>query len=100
MDAAVPPVTADPGLARRRDDGLRFVRTLEQTPGKDGVVGKHLLDETAEFAMPRKGRHASPDTGELEIAELDTTQRIELSSERHAPQPPRSDEAPPGALTG
>lgn len=57
-------------------------------------MGKHLLDETAEFAMPRKGRHASPDTGELEVAELDVTQRIELSSERRAPQPPRPDEDP------
>jgi hypothetical protein len=55
-------------------------------------VGKHLLDETAEFALPRIGRHASPDTGELEVAELDVTQRIELSSERRTPQPPRPDE--------
>lgn len=55
-------------------------------------MGKHLLDETAEFALPRIGRHARPDTGELEVAELDATQRIELSSERRAPQPPRPDE--------
>lgn len=45
-------------------------------------MGKHLLDETAEFAMPRKGRHATPDTGELEV-----TQRIEPVSERPSARP-------------
>jgi hypothetical protein len=35
-------------------------------------VGKHLLDETAEFRMPRLGRHANPETGEFEI-----TQRLD-----------------------
>lgn len=30
-------------------------------------MGKHVRDETAEFALPRRGRHASPDTGELEV---------------------------------
>ncbi len=55
-------------------------------------MGKHLLDETAEFAMPRIGRHASPDTGELEITELETTQRMEPASGRRAPQRPRPDE--------
>ena len=27
-------------------------------------MAKHFLDETAEFAMPRDGRHAAPDAGE------------------------------------
>ena len=35
-------------------------------------MGKHLLDETAEFRMPRLGRHATPETGEFEI-----TQRLD-----------------------
>jgi len=48
-------------------------------------VGKHLLDETAEFKMPRFGRHASPETGEL-----DMTQRLELASQPGpAPRPDR-----------
>ncbi|WP_175527139.1 hypothetical protein [Blastococcus tunisiensis] len=29
-------------------------------------MAKHFTDETAEFAMPRIGRHAAPDTGKLE----------------------------------
>ena len=27
-------------------------------------MAKHFLDETAEFAIPRGGRHAAPDAGE------------------------------------
>ncbi len=34
-----------------------------------GAVAKHLTDETAEFAMPRIGRHAAPDTGELQMTQ-------------------------------
>jgi hypothetical protein len=47
-------------------------------------VTKHLLDETAEFVMPRAGRHAAPDTGELEV-----TQRFDpgLRPRRPAPAP-------------
>jgi hypothetical protein len=47
-------------------------------------VTKHLLDETAELALPRAGRHAAPDTGELEI-----TQRFHpgLRPGRPAPAP-------------
>ena len=52
-------------------------------------MGKHLLDETAEFKMPGLGRHTSPDTGELEA-----TQRMEPLSERRPIQRPRPDEAP------
>ena len=50
-------------------------------------MAKHLNDETAEFALPRSGRHASPDTGELEV-----TQRMEPATDRPAPRPTRWDE--------
>ena len=50
-------------------------------------MAKHLLDETAEFAMPRIGRHAAPDTGELEI-----TQRMEPLSPRQSARQPRPDD--------
>jgi hypothetical protein len=51
-------------------------------------VGKHLLDETAEFRMPRIGRHAAEDD------ELEMTQRIERarSSQQPAPRAPEDDE--------
>ncbi len=48
-------------------------------------MGKHLNDETAEFALPRRGRHASPDTGELDI-----TQRIETVIEGRPARPSAS----------
>ena len=52
---------------------------------------KHLLDETAEFVMPRAGRHAAQDTGELEA-----TQRFDPGFRPRrpapAPQPPRDQE--------
>jgi hypothetical protein len=44
-------------------------------------VGKHLLDETAEFRMPRIGRHAADDD------ELETTQRIERARPPEQPTP-------------
>lgn len=50
-------------------------------------MSKHLNDETAEFALPRRGRHASPDTGELEV-----TQRMEPATDRPAPRPSVRDE--------
>ncbi|MDK3256582.1 hypothetical protein [Blastococcus capsensis] len=50
-------------------------------------MGKHLLDETAEFKIPRLGRHASPET-----EELDTTQRMEPASQRRPAHRPRPDE--------
>ena len=53
----------------------------------DSVMARHLHDETAEFALPRKGRHASPDTGELEI-----TQRIQPATERPSARPSSRDE--------
>jgi hypothetical protein len=51
-------------------------------------VGKHLLNETAEFAMPRPGRHTAPETGELEI-----TQRLEPASQPRPARRPRPDES-------
>ena len=50
-------------------------------------MGKHLLDETAEFKIPRLGRHASPETGELDI-----TQRMEPASQRRPERRSRPDE--------
>jgi hypothetical protein len=45
-------------------------------------VAKHLNDETAEFALPGAGRHAGPDTGELEV-----TQRFDAGLQRPRPVP-------------
>jgi hypothetical protein len=46
-------------------------------PWKDGIVGKHLLDETAEFAMPRSGRHAAEDDVATGGDHLEATQRFD-----------------------
>ncbi len=46
-------------------------------------MGKHLLDETAEFKMPSIGRHAGEDE------ELDKTQRFDPGFGRQRPAPPR-----------
>ncbi|WP_158657559.1 hypothetical protein [Blastococcus saxobsidens] len=46
-------------------------------------MAKHFTDETAEFAMPRLGRHAAPDTGELEL-----TQRFDPGFKRQRPAVP------------
>lgn len=43
---------------------------------------KHLLDETAEFKLPRIGRHAAPETGELE-----PTQRFDPGFQQRRPMP-------------
>ncbi|MGY1915827.1 hypothetical protein [Blastococcus sp. SYSU DS0973] len=53
-------------------------------------MSKHLLDETAEFKMPRIGRHAAPDTGELAV-----TQRFDAGFQqpRPMPTPPRTGDA-------
>ncbi|WP_157944148.1 hypothetical protein [Blastococcus atacamensis] len=32
-------------------------------------MAKHFTDETAEFAMPRLGRHSAPDAAELEMTQ-------------------------------
>ena len=54
-------------------------------------MAKHLLDETAEFAMPVSGRHSAADTGELEM-----TQRFDSGVSRRRPAapavPPRGDQ--------
>ena len=46
-------------------------------------MAKHFTDQTAEFAMPRAGRHAAPDTGELEL-----TQRFDPGFKRQRPAVP------------
>jgi len=48
-------------------------------------VAKHFIDETAEFAMPRIGRHAAPDTGELDV-----TQRFDPGFRQQRPGRRRS----------
>ncbi|MGY1827039.1 MULTISPECIES: hypothetical protein [unclassified Blastococcus] len=48
-------------------------------------MGKHLLDETAEFTMPQLGRHAAPDTAELEV-----TQRFDAGLQRPRPVVPNA----------
>jgi len=45
-------------------------------------MGKHLLDETAEFKMPRIGRHAVDD-----LDELQTTQRFDAGYRQQPPVP-------------
>jgi hypothetical protein len=45
-------------------------------------VAKHFTDETAEFAIPRIGRHAAPDTGELDV-----TQRFDPGFRQQRPMP-------------
>jgi hypothetical protein len=45
-------------------------------------VAKHFLDETAEFAMPRPGRHVAPDTGEHAV-----TQRFDPGFRQQRPLP-------------
>ncbi|MGY1709095.1 hypothetical protein ACI8AC_06245 [Geodermatophilus sp. SYSU D00758] len=53
-------------------------------------MGKHLLDETAEFTLPRVARHAAADEGELE-----QTQRFNsgLRPQRPAPTARQDPEA-------
>jgi hypothetical protein len=45
-------------------------------------VGKHLLDETAEFKMPLAGRHSAEDEDGLEA-----TQRFDPGFRRQPPVP-------------
>ena len=52
-------------------------------------MSKHLLDETAEFKMPTLGKHASPDTGELQA-----TQRMEPVFSTRPSLRPRPEDAP------
>jgi hypothetical protein len=59
------------------------LRTLVATDGEGtDDVGKHLLDETAEFKMPNLGRHAAEDNEGLEA-----TQRFDPGFGRRS-QPP------------
>ena len=32
-------------------------------------MAKHFTDETAEFKIPLSGKHAAPDTGELDVTQ-------------------------------
>jgi hypothetical protein len=32
-------------------------------------MGRHLIDQTAEFRLPQTGRHAAPETGEMQIVQ-------------------------------
>ena len=47
-------------------------------------MGKHLLDETAEFKMPSFGRHAAEDD---DAAVLEETQRWDPGFSRKPPVP-------------
>ena len=49
-------MVAAPALRR-----LGSVPCVHDRLRKDGIVAKHLLDVTAEFALPRAARHARPD---------------------------------------
>jgi hypothetical protein len=49
---------------------------------RTAIVGKHLLDETAEFKMPRIGRHAADDEDALEM-----TQRFDPGFRQQPPVP-------------
>lgn len=55
-------------------------------------MARHFTDETAESKMPISGKHAGPDTGEL-----DMTQRFDPGFSRRRPAvpavPPRDDES-------
>lgn len=46
-------------------------------------MAKHFTDETAEFKMPISGKHAAPDSGEL-----DMTQRFDPGFSRRRPVVP------------
>ncbi|WP_324273546.1 hypothetical protein [Blastococcus brunescens] len=46
-------------------------------------MARHFVDETAEFKMPKLGRHAVADTGELEM-----TQRFDPGFSRQRPTAP------------
>ena len=51
-------------------------------------MARHLLDETAEFALPRLGRHALPD----EDKPLEPTLRFDAGFRPSQPKPdPRQD---------
>lgn len=63
------------------------MRTLAATDGEGTEdVGKHLLDETAEFKMPSLARHAAEDE-----ERLDETQRWDPGFSRKPPVPGSQD---------
>ncbi|MGY1741178.1 MULTISPECIES: hypothetical protein [unclassified Blastococcus] len=57
-------------------------------------MARHLNDETAEFKMPRPGRHAAEDDDEAaQAAEPEATQRFDPGfRERPKPAPPAAQE--------
>ena len=57
------------------------------THGRTLIVAKHLLDETAEFALPTAGRHAAA----AEDDPADRTQRFGAGPRRQPPVPGRPD---------
>jgi hypothetical protein len=36
-------------------------------------MGRHLIDQTAEFRLPQTGRHAAPETGEMQVVQRQQT---------------------------
>jgi hypothetical protein len=65
-----------------RPGRLSHVRHRIRSASYRGSVAKHFTDETAEFAMPRIGRHAAPETGELDV-----TQRFDPGFRQQRPVP-------------
>jgi hypothetical protein len=77
----VPPVTAHLAFRAHPFAATVTVRTLTVTPPwKDGNVGKHLLNETAEFKLPTLARHAADDQDDL-----GSTQRFDSGFQRPRP---------------
>jgi hypothetical protein len=79
--------TGDLGLPRGARETPISLRTLGETDhGRTARVGKHLLDETAEFKMPRIPRHAAEHEDGLEA-----TQRFDpgFRPQRSAPEVPQ-----------
>ena len=64
------------------------LRTLSETDhGRTDSVAKHLLDETAEFRMPRLPRHAADQEHENEV-QLEATQRFDPGFRQSRPAVP------------
>jgi hypothetical protein len=83
--------TGDPSFRRSARETPVSLRTLGETDhGGTARVGKHLLDETAEFRMPRIPRHAAEHEDQLED-QLEATQRFDagFGQQRRAPDVPQ-----------
>ena len=68
------------------------LRTLVATD-REGtkIVGKHLLDETAEFKMPSLARHAAEDEAKDKDQRLEETLRWDPGFSRKPPVPGSQD---------